>query len=87
MKVATVIKVNLDGVYESLYIGSDRTEARKIYKANMEKKDTYQSLFMQSGYESRSMSKFGFQIHNDSKKVSVKEDQKPKKKKKKSEDK
>jgi len=82
MKVATVIKVNLDGEYESLYIGSDRTEARKIYKANMCKKETYQSLFMQSGYESRSMSKFGFEVHNDSKKAPAKKVQKPKKQKK-----
>jgi len=86
MKVATVIKVNLDGEYESLYIGSDRTEARKIYKEHMTKKDTYQSLFMQSGYESRSMSKFGFEVHNDSKKAPAKKVQKPKKQKK-SEDK
>jgi hypothetical protein len=85
MKLATVIKKDIDGKYVSLYIGSDRSEARKVYKENMSKKDTYQALFMTGSYESRSMSKFGFEVHNDSKMAPKKEAPK-KKKKKKSED-
>ena len=67
MKVATVSKKDVDGKYVVLYVGDDRCEARKIYKENMCKKDTYQALFMQSGYESRSMSKSGFIAHNEAK--------------------
>ncbi len=67
MKIESVTRVNLDGSYEVLYVGNDRTAARKIYKENMMKKDEFMSLFQQTGYTSRTMSKQGFIAHNESK--------------------
>lgn len=82
MKVESVIKINLDGSYKSLYMGNDRGEARRIYKDNMLKKDEFLSLFQCSGYSARTMSKAGFTAHNDAKKEPVKKKSATKKKKK-----
>ena len=83
MKLATVIKKDLEGKFVTLYLGEDRSEARKVYKENMTKKEEFQSLFMTSGYESRTMSKAGFIAHNETKMTKPK----PKKKAKKKEEK
>jgi len=69
MKIESVSRVNLDGEYEVLYVGNNRSEARRIYKENMLKKDEFMSLFQQTGYTSRTMSKAGFMAHNESKKA------------------
>ena len=50
MKIESVVKINLQGEYEVLYMGSSRGEARQVYKENMPKKDEYMALFQQSGY-------------------------------------
>ena len=63
MKIETVVKINLQGDYEVLYLGSNRGEARQIYKDNMNKKEEFMALFQQSGYASRTMSKIGHQTH------------------------
>jgi hypothetical protein len=85
MKIASVIKKDLKGEFITLYIGEDRSEARKIYKQHMTKKDEFQALFMTSGYESRTMSKAGFIAHNETKMTAPKPA--PKKKSKKKEEK
>ena len=59
MKCEIVTKLTLDGKYETLYIGPDRGEARKVYKENMTKKDEFQSLWQHSMPVSRTISKAG----------------------------
>ena len=86
MKLATVIKKDVNGKFVSLYVGEDRSEARRVYKENMTKKDEFQALFMTSGYESRTMSKAGFIAHNETKMTKPKKAE-PKKKEKKKEEK
>jgi uncharacterized protein YneR len=81
MKLFPVIKVGLDGKEKALYLGSDRGEARKIYKENVLKKEEYQALFMFDQYGSRTMSKAGFQVHNEAKKPTTKKKSKKKEEK------
>ena len=82
MKIETVAKINLEGEYEVIFMGKDRGVARKIYKEHMIQKDTYLSLFHQSGYTSRSMSKMGHMSHNVAKSPVV-EEEKPKRRRRK----
>tara|TARA_R110002153_G_scaffold207077_6_gene359963 strand:- start:1455 stop:1718 length:264 start_codon:yes stop_codon:yes gene_type:complete len=69
MKIESVVRINIKGEYEVLYMGDSRGEARKVYKEHMLKKDEYMALFQQSGYSSRSMSKVGHQTHAFNKEV------------------
>ncbi len=82
MKIESVVKINLEGEYEVLYMGASRGEARKVYKENMPKKDEYMALFQQSGYASRSMSKSGHMTHS-IQKNSAPVEEKPKKRRRK----
>ena len=63
MKVESVIKINLNGEYEVVYVGADRGVARQIYKDLMNKKEEFLTLFQTSGYASRTMSKAGHVSH------------------------
>ena len=63
MKVESVIKINLNGEYEVIYVGADRGVARQIYKDLMNKKEEFLTIFQTSGYASRTMSKQGHQAH------------------------
>jgi len=85
MKCEIVTKLNLKGEYELLYIGTDRGEARKIYKENMTKKDEFLALYQHSSPVSRVISKAGHTFRNEEK--TKKQAPKPKRSKKaKSED-
>lgn len=79
MKCETVAIIDLEGKYKVLYIGSDRGEARKIYKDMMTKKGEFQALFQQSGYLSRTISKEGHTARRE--KAAPKKKATPKKKK------
>ena len=63
MKVESVIKINLNGEYEVVYVGADRGVARQTYKDLMNKKEEFLTLFQTSGYASRTMSKAGHVSH------------------------
>ena len=63
MKIESVVKINIEGKYEVLYMGADRGVARNVFKKALPNKEEYQALFHQSGYSSRSMSKIGHQTH------------------------
>lgn len=67
MKIESVTAKLPNGDYKVLYIGDNRSEARRVYKENMIKKDEFLALFQQSGYASRTMSKQGFIAHNETK--------------------
>jgi hypothetical protein len=86
MKIESVSKINLHGEYEVLYMGKDRGIARQVYKENMIKKDEFLSLFHQSGYSSRTMSKTGHITHSSNKTSVIEEKPKRKRRKKISEE-
>lgn len=67
MKCEIVTKLNLNGEYETLYIGKDRGEARRIYKENMIKKDEFLSLYQHSTPVSRTISKAGHVFRSEEK--------------------
>ena len=84
MKIESVVKINLDGEYEVLYMGASRGIARQVYKENMSKKEGYLALFQQSGYSSRSMSKGGHKAHKEKSEIKeIKAEEKPKRRRKK----
>lgn len=83
MKIETVAKINLQGEYEVLYMGADRGVARQIYKQSLPNKEEYMSLFHQSGYASRSMSKSGHMTHRINRTPVESVEEKPKRKRRK----
>ena len=75
MKVESVIKINLNGEYEVVYVGADRGVARQIYKDLMNKKEeSLRAVIDELKYENRKF-EFGSKLYRLEKRIEAIEEQ------------